>query len=86
MKLVRRRGELMLEAGVAKPGGMAALLGELKRPVEEICAEASAAGTVVPANYNSLEQVVVSGESAGVDQAMVRSRRPPAHDAPFVSL
>ncbi|MBI1809345.1 MAG: ACP S-malonyltransferase, partial [Gemmatimonadetes bacterium] len=65
VRLVRRRGELMYEAGTARPGAMAAILGELQRPIDEICAEASAAGVVVPANYNALEQTVISGEVAG---------------------
>jgi [acyl-carrier-protein] S-malonyltransferase len=70
-RLVRRRGELMHEAGVARPGAMAALLGDPDRPIEEICAEATAAaGEVVPANYNSPGQLVVSGEVAGVEKAM----------------
>jgi len=70
VQLVRRRGELMFETGVSRPGAMAAILGELQRPIEEICAEASAAGTVVPANYNAVEQVVISGEVGGVEQGM----------------
>jgi len=70
VRLVRRRGELMFEAGTARPGAMAAILGEMQRPIEEICAEASAAGTVVPANYNAVEQIVISGEVAGVERAM----------------
>src|SRR5688500_8195575 len=50
--LVRRRGLLMYEAGTARPGAMAALLGEPDRPIEEICAQATReAGEVVPANY-----------------------------------
>src|SRR3954469_7583734 len=71
VKLVRRRGELMYETGVQRPGAMAALLGDPSRPIEEICEEATAAaGTVVPANYNCPGQIVISGESAGVDKAM----------------
>ncbi|HET9424704.1 MAG TPA: ACP S-malonyltransferase [Gemmatimonadaceae bacterium] len=71
VRLVRRRGELMYETGVKRPGAMAALLGETSRPIEEICDEATkAAGTVVPANFNCPGQVVISGESAGVDKAM----------------
>ncbi len=70
VRLVRKRGELMFEAGASRPGTMAAILGEMQRPIEEICAEASAAGEVVPANYNAPEQVVVSGEIAGVEKAM----------------
>ena len=69
--LVRRRGELMHEAGQRRPGAMAALLGELREPVERICEQATAeAGEVVPANFNSVEQTVVSGEVAGVERAM----------------
>ena len=69
--LVRRRGELMHEAGERRPGAMAALLGELREPVEQVCERATAdAGEVVPANYNSPEQTVVSGEVAGVERAM----------------
>jgi [acyl-carrier-protein] S-malonyltransferase len=69
--LVRRRGELMHEAGERRPGAMAALLGELREPVERLCERATAdAGEVVPANYNSPEQTVVSGEVAGVERAM----------------
>ena len=70
VQLVRRRGELMFETGVSRPGAMAAILGELQRPIEDICAEASASGIVVPANYNAVEQVVISGEVAGVERGM----------------
>jgi [acyl-carrier-protein] S-malonyltransferase len=70
LKLVRRRGELMYETGVKVPGAMAAILGEMSRTVEEICNEAADAGVVVPANYNSTEQIVISGEVAAVEKAM----------------
>jgi [acyl-carrier-protein] S-malonyltransferase len=70
VRLVRRRGELMYETGVQRPGAMAAILGELQRPIDDICSEASSEGTVVPANYNALEQVVISGEVAGVERGM----------------
>ena len=71
VRLVRRRGELMLESGIAKPGTMAAILGDTTRPVEQICEQATMeAGLVVAANYNSPGQVVLSGEEPGVDRAM----------------
>jgi [acyl-carrier-protein] S-malonyltransferase len=71
VRLVRRRGELMFESGVRRPGAMAAILGETNVSIEEICETASGeAGTVVPANYNCPGQLVISGESAGVDRAM----------------
>jgi len=70
-RLVRRRGELMYETGVARPGAMAALLGDLREPVEALCVRATAeAGLVVPANYNGPGQIVVSGEVAGVERLM----------------
>src|SRR5436190_15968623 len=71
VRLVRRRGELMLESGVARPGTMAAILGDTTRPVEQICEQATMeAGLVVAANYNSPGQIVLSGEEPGVDRAM----------------
>jgi len=52
------------------PGAMAAILGELQRPIEDICREASAQGVCVPANYNNTEQIVISGEVVAVEAAM----------------
>ena len=49
---------------------MAAILGTLTRDASDVCREASAAGLVVPANFNADEQLVVSGEVAGVERAM----------------
>lgn len=75
VKLVRRRGELMNETGIARPGTMAAILGTPSKPIAEICEEATReAGLVVPANYNSDEQTVISGEVAGVERAMELAR------------
>ena len=74
-KLVRRRGQLMHEAGVARPGTMAALLGTMSESVDSMCAKASAGnGIVVPANYNSPEQIVISGEVNAVERVMQLAR------------
>ena len=70
-RVVRRRGTLMYEQGIARPGAMAAVIGVLTTSIDDICAQATAeAGLVVAANYNSPEQVVISGEVAGVERAM----------------
>jgi [acyl-carrier-protein] S-malonyltransferase len=70
-KLVRRRGELMYDAGVSRPGTMAAILGTTTTTIEQICQRASKeAGLAVPANFNTDDQVVISGEIAGVERAM----------------
>lgn len=71
VRLVRRRGELMLASGGQRPGTMAAILGDVNGSIEALCARASAeGGCVVPANYNSPGQVVISGEVAAVERAM----------------
>jgi len=70
-KLVRRRGQLMFEEGTRRPGAMAAILGKLSQSVESLCEQASRnSGVVVPANYNTEEQIVVSGEVSGVERVM----------------
>lgn len=70
-QLVRKRGQLMHEAGIARPGTMAALLGTMSESVDSMCESASAGEEiVVPANYNSPEQIVVSGEVSAVGRVM----------------
>lgn len=72
----------MYESGVRRPGAMAAILGDTNRPVDELCALASAeAGLAVPANYNSPGQIVISGETAGVERAMALAREAGARRA-----
>jgi [acyl-carrier-protein] S-malonyltransferase len=55
---------------------MAAILGDVEDGIEAVCARASAeAGCVVPANYNTPGQVVISGEVAAVERAMELAKR-----------
>lgn len=69
-RLVRRRGELMLAAGQARPGAMAAVLGLATADVEVACNEASGSGGVaVAANLNAPDQTVISGDPAAVAAA-----------------
>ncbi|MBI1785354.1 ACP S-malonyltransferase [Candidatus Sumerlaeota bacterium] len=70
LKLVDLRGRAMEQAGKNRPGPMAALLGLDPAKGEPVCAEASAAGVVVPANWNNSMQIVISGEEAGIDRAI----------------
>ncbi|HEY9722792.1 MAG TPA: ACP S-malonyltransferase [Oscillatoriaceae cyanobacterium] len=70
--LVKRRGELMADAGKRVPGTMAAVLGFDAAKLERLCAEAKA--TVVIANYNSPDQWVLSGTPEGVAEASERAR------------
>lgn len=68
-KLVRRRGELMLDAGRLQPGAMAAVLGLDTAAVRTACMEAAAQGVAVAANLNAPDQTVISGDPAGVARA-----------------
>jgi [acyl-carrier-protein] S-malonyltransferase len=68
--LVRRRGELMLAAGQARPGAMAAVLGLATAEVEAACNDASGNGGVaVAANLNAPDQTVISGDPGAVAAA-----------------
>jgi [acyl-carrier-protein] S-malonyltransferase len=64
LRLVRRRGDLMYQAGLDRPGAMAAVLGMEGARVEEILA--AVPGIVRAANLNSPGQVVISGEVEAV--------------------
>lgn len=69
-RLVRRRGELMHEAGQRRPGAMAAVLGLPTAEVERACREASTdCETAVPANLNTPDQTVLSGDPPAVERA-----------------
>ena len=69
-RLVRRRGELMQEAGSKRPGAMAAVLGLETVSVERACREASTGNEVaVAANLNAPDQTVISGDPGAIERA-----------------
>lgn len=70
MKLVRQRGLAMQYAGTVMQGTMAAIVGLQPQDVEQLCLEASSAGIVQCANFNSPGQIVISGSVEGVKKAM----------------
>ncbi|MDD3557712.1 MAG: ACP S-malonyltransferase, partial [Melioribacteraceae bacterium] len=70
LRLVRKRGEAMYQAGIEKPGTMAAIIGLDVEKINDCCAEASMEGIVQCANLNSPGQVVISGTVEGVKKAM----------------
>lgn len=77
LALVKRRGELMKAAGTREPGAMAAILGLDISQLETICAEASdkTGRPVQVANDNCPGQVVISGDSTALAEAMALSQR-----------
>ena len=70
LRLVRLRGELMQQAGIEKPGTMAAVVGLDPAAVGEVCCTAWDTGVVQAANFNSPGQIVISGSVEGVRKAM----------------
>lgn len=64
LNLVKLRGELMFRAGEKVPGTMFAVIGLADEKVSEICEKlTNGENIVVPANYNSPGQIVVSGSA-----------------------
>lgn len=72
LTLVSERAMAMQKACEVEPSTMAAILGLEDKLVEQVCNETD--DIVVPANYNSPGQVVISGSIAGVQRAMQKLR------------
>lgn len=70
LQLVQERGTLMREAGIERPGGMAAVIGLDDETLYDICRTASERGIVTVANANCPGQVVISGELPALNRAM----------------
>ena len=68
LRLVAKRANAMQKACEAQPGTMAAVIGMEDALVESVCASVHDT-VVVPANYNSPGQIVISGTVEGVAQA-----------------
>lgn len=69
LRLVAMRAQAMQECCEKVPGAMAAIIKLSDEKVEEICAGIPG---VVPANFNSPGQVVISGDEAGIEEACVK--------------
>ncbi|MGL5766771.1 MAG: ACP S-malonyltransferase [Sarcina sp.] len=69
VQLVKKRGKYMQESVPEGIGGMVAVLKLNKNDVEEIVATSKTSGIVEIANYNSPNQIVISGEIAALDKA-----------------
>jgi [acyl-carrier-protein] S-malonyltransferase len=69
VRTVRHRGKYMQEAVPVGVGAMAAILGMEAGKVDEVCRHASQGEVCEPANLNSPEQIVISGNTAAVQRA-----------------
>ena len=68
LALVSKRAMAMQKACEKTPSSMAAIIGMDDKTVEDVCA--SVKEVVVPANYNSPGQIVISGSNEGIDKAI----------------
>jgi len=84
LKLVRRRGELMQQAGDKNPGTMAAIMDLEPEVLERVCSETR--GVVQIANYNSPNQFVISGEPDAVRRALERAKSEGARRAVMLDV
>jgi [acyl-carrier-protein] S-malonyltransferase len=77
VRLTRERGRVMREAGISKPGGMAAILSLDTAALVEVCKQAAkeTGGIVDVANDNCPGQAVISGEVAALERAMALALR-----------
>lgn len=71
LRVVRVRSDAMSKAARRHPGGMAAVIGLDPAAVQAVCDEV---GDVWPANFNSSNQVVISGTEAGLTTGAERCR------------
>ena len=69
LRTVRNRGKYMQEAVPVGVGAMAAILGMDAAKVTAVCQEAAQGEVCDPANINSPEQIVISGNTAAVERA-----------------
>jgi [acyl-carrier-protein] S-malonyltransferase len=70
LKVVAERGRLMQQACEKSVGGMAAVIGEERAKVAELCAEFG----IEAANFNAPGQIIVSGEKAKVDALVTAAK------------
>ncbi len=86
IKAVVRRASLMDEACKKNPSTMAAIIGLDEKIVEEVCRTASEKGVVVPANFNSANQIVISGSVEAVEYACTLCREKGAKRAMLLQV
>ena len=70
LRVVAERGRLMQQACEQTTGGMAAIMGEERARIQELCREFD----IEAANFNAPGQIIVSGEKAKIDAAVAAGK------------
>ncbi len=87
IKAVVKRAALMEDACQKVPGTMAAVMGLSSDVVDAICAKATDNdGVVIPANYNSKIQIVISGSKTSVVKAVELAKEEKAKRAMLLEV
>ena len=73
IKIVKTRGELMQNYAPKGEWAMAAVLGLEDDKVEEVCKSVTN-GFVVPANFNCVGQIAISGDKEGIQEAIEKAK------------
>ena len=72
LQIIKVRSQSMADAEQVSPGTMAAIMGINNKQLKIICNQE---GIVVPANINSPEQVVISGEIEAINNALITAKK-----------
>ncbi len=70
LEAVKVRSLLMQEACEKSKGTMAAIIGLTEKDILSICREAASYGIIQPANFNSKDQIAISGERRAVEMGV----------------
>src|SRR5690554_1196369 len=81
VRLVRTRGEFMQQAVPSGQGAIAAILGLDADKIEEACASAAQGEIVSAVNYNAPGQIVIAGNVAAVERAILACQQAGARKA-----
>ncbi len=75
VQVVSERGRFMQEAVPEGAGAMAAIVGLESAQLQALCDSLNDGQVLSPANYNSIEQIVVAGNSEAVDKLVERAKQ-----------
>ncbi|MGC9124853.1 MAG: ACP S-malonyltransferase, partial [Caldisericaceae bacterium] len=75
VKLTSKRGELMKNASTKSPGKMLAVVGLDGEKIGELLSKSSESGVIVAANFNTFDQVVLSGDSKAIEDAAIIAKQ-----------
>ncbi len=86
VKLVAERGRFMQEAVPEGEGAMAAIIGLDTETVDALCQELAQGEIVAPANFNSIGQIVIAGQTLAVQRVIDQAKQAGAKMAKMIPV